>query len=651
VDKTLFIKEVFVNTRRPKIMITAPRKFGKSVNLTMLHRFLELEVNKETGEQITKVDLEEGDAVSDTPNYKLFTKNQNGEELDLEIMKDGEFVKTHFGKYPVINVNFLCNETVTSKTNALNLCKESIHRAFRAHPYLSSNSQLDVDDRNMCKQWCTQYRTKRNRSYKQFNLTEVNSGLLNLSEYLHKFHKRKVFVLVDEFDSIISEAVENVTDTDQLKNIIKIVMNAIGTVVKGNEDNLAGIFITGILDLHGAGISPLLGSLKREVFGTDTSLLKFYGFNLDEVKKLFKTFSVDEKLSDEAIIKYNGYYTKNGETGIFNPYAIISFLETYTRGDESLKNYWIESGYVVGLNNIFKKDDIRTMIEDMLQGRTHSPNMSDDLDLNLDNLTNIHIANRDSRANISRDLACIFLLRQGYLSYMARSDAIGIPDDLRSVFIKKMMNHLQHNCGINTTAHQKCQEKLNKVMNVVNKDKAVFTEALKSLTDELGEIIETASLDPCNEAGIQSVVLTIVQAAGYTCAGEVYNTKGNRVDIIGHKDRQGIMIELKYNNNDGSRGAVTQIFTQGYYTIFRNKKHYDDKNNIKLRLLIGMHFTEKNQGSKVKATVHCLRDLEINEVLKELNIEEADGTECRIKKACAKEDGINSFVKKAIRVT
>jgi hypothetical protein len=56
--------------------------------------------------------------------------------MHLQIMADDEFVKTHFGKYPIIKVGFLCSEEVTSKTDALNLCKKSIPEAFQKHPYL-----------------------------------------------------------------------------------------------------------------------------------------------------------------------------------------------------------------------------------------------------------------------------------------------------------------------------------------------------------------------------------------------------------------------------------------------------------------------------------------------------------------------------------
>jgi hypothetical protein len=119
-------------------------------------------------------------------------------------------------------------------------------------------------------------------------------------------------------------------------------MGVIGRVVKGNY---ARVLTTGILDLHGTGISTLLGNVERDTFGEDTLGLKYYGFNLEEVEKLFEIFSVDEGLRKKAITKYNGYYTKRGEHGIFNPYAIVRFLENHRGGgDASLKSYWEESG-------------------------------------------------------------------------------------------------------------------------------------------------------------------------------------------------------------------------------------------------------------------------------------------------------------------
>jgi hypothetical protein len=74
----------------------------------MLRRFVDLEVDEKTGEQITKVNLK-SETVCDTPNNKLFTVNQNSEKMHLQITTDDKFVKTHFGKYLIIKVSFLCS--------------------------------------------------------------------------------------------------------------------------------------------------------------------------------------------------------------------------------------------------------------------------------------------------------------------------------------------------------------------------------------------------------------------------------------------------------------------------------------------------------------------------------------------------------------
>jgi hypothetical protein len=112
-----------------------------------------------------------------------------------------------------------------------------------------------------------------------------------------------------------------------------------------------------------------------------------------EVEKLFEIFSVDEGLRKKAITKYNCYYTERGEHGIFNPYAIVRFLENHREGDASLKNYWQDSGYVQGLDILLKKDEVREMIRLMLQGKWFwSTGFSELL-----KLTELNIANKDSQ--------------------------------------------------------------------------------------------------------------------------------------------------------------------------------------------------------------------------------------------------------------
>jgi hypothetical protein len=197
-----------------------------------------------------------------------------------------------------------------------------------------------------------------------------------------------------------------------------------------------------------------------------------------EVEKLFEIFSVDEGLRKKAITKYNCYYTERGEHGIFNPYAIVRFLENHREGDASLKNYWQDSGYVQGLDILLKKDEVREMIRLMLQGKWFwSSGFSELL-----KLTELNIANKDSQSHIHTGLVRYFLQCQGYISYTRRREslptygptAVGIPADLRPVFVEKMVEHLTQHCGINAFAHKNCQSQLNNVMHFANKDKAAL---------------------------------------------------------------------------------------------------------------------------------------------------------------------------------
>jgi hypothetical protein len=101
-----------------------------------------------------------------------------------------------------------------------------------------------------------------------------------------------------------------VANKDELKEIIEVVKGVIDRVVKDKGANLAGVLITGLivniparLSSLSFGISSLLGNLQRGTFGDDKPRLKYYGFNLKEVEKLFEIFSVDEGLRKKAITK------------------------------------------------------------------------------------------------------------------------------------------------------------------------------------------------------------------------------------------------------------------------------------------------------------------------------------------------------------
>jgi hypothetical protein len=87
----------------------------------------------------------------------------------------------------------------------------------------------------VCEQWCTEEGSHGNRNYKQFEPDRVIERLKDLSEYLNKFHGRKVFVLIAEFDSIVSEAVGSVADKGELEKTHNNLNNYYGCYWQGCE--------------------------------------------------------------------------------------------------------------------------------------------------------------------------------------------------------------------------------------------------------------------------------------------------------------------------------------------------------------------------------------------------------------------------------
>jgi hypothetical protein len=125
---------------------------------------------------------------SEKINYKSFE--------GLEVMKDMDFVNNFFGKYPVMKLNFFGTLSETSKVSAQKCCKTVIHKAFEEHKYLGSSVHLGEGEKRTCMSWCD------DQEYKKKDFEDAVEGLDLLAKYLHKHHKEKAFMLVDEYDSL-----------------------------------------------------------------------------------------------------------------------------------------------------------------------------------------------------------------------------------------------------------------------------------------------------------------------------------------------------------------------------------------------------------------------------------------------------------------
>ncbi|XP_064211263.1 uncharacterized protein LOC107399061 [Tribolium castaneum] len=609
VDKSALMLAVFETDDKPMVLCTAPRRFGKTVNLSMMQRFLELEVDENGKEKAT--------VLEDKDNYKLFSSAR----FNLKVMENKKFVNTHFGQYPIIKINFLFDDDVKSKSDAVNACRSAISEAFRQYSYLykSKLSPLEDYEKKHCEQWCNHF------ARKGIPDDEVVKGLGCLAAYLNKFHKRMVFLLVDEYDSIISNALYNVKNADpeaelkELEEAASFTIKVIGHALKKFPEIIKGAFITGILDVGGVAISTLLGNILRQQFGTQNLCQDFYGFTEDEVCTLFHRFAVTGELEKKAKAKYNGYLNGSKQC-LYNPQSIAQFLKNLSLGEGALKNYWQQSGYIHNMSKLFEEGSVKTLLYELLQG------VKEDFQftlapLQLSDLKSLHniLVNQNLTCDI--EIVVRFLVSLGYLTYSFDDHKLQIPNaELIDEFTKLLRAYFFEKFGINSKLANACSASFSKLTILCDEGDSLakFKKELANFQNSITCLLQRSTLiDPLNEATLQSIITLTCSKAGFLFGNEItipfHNTK---VDIVLFNDKSGIIMELKCGPNT-VQDAFKQIFQNRYYNVFTNKKYFDErKKSPSLSFVMAMHVDSDKKGSVMclqrKDVIHVLDDLQLD---------------------------------------
>ncbi|XKL62304.1 hypothetical protein PGB90_002137 [Kerria lacca] len=466
VDKTMLIKEV-LNESEECFVITAPRRFGKSINLSMLKLFLTIEVD-ENGQRITK-SIEK--PVHDTKNYRCFTSPiPKLPERKLKISKEIEILNKHLGKYPVIFVDFR-GGLVQSFKDVIEKCKKVIHNSYLEHEYLCRSKKLNTYEKNICKKWCSE------TEYNTFDAVDVVSSLKGLSKCLFKHFDHKCFVLIDIYDSVCSTSRFQVEET-AFRDIKMFYLSIFGFLLKGNKKNVCSSFITGISYIgHSNNINNV-----SDKFVQNRKFINFYGLTFDEVEDLGKRFSFEEGEFENFVEYYNGY--ECGEKKIFNMWSLISYLKF-----QKIKNVWKESGMVMNITDTLKILEVQSCLNTLLN---HSDNT-----IEVDFVEKIHVDQISKLKKVLvNDLAnsCIrfnFLLEHGYFAICninenTRKVVLRSPDpynESRSQFEQKLKIYYERlyklnfytveHCfirwnAINFNVEDSIKDNLNKICKILN---------------------------------------------------------------------------------------------------------------------------------------------------------------------------------------
>ena len=324
-DKTKFIDEVIKDGAKVKLF-TRPRRFGKTLNMSMLKYFFDIKGVEE--------------------NRKIFK--------DLYIEKTESFKEQ--GQYPVI---FLSLKDLKARTWEEMERKIIITLSdfFSEYEYLL-NELTGINFENL-----------KNIIYKKASIDDLTTALKFLTKILYEKYNKKVVVLVDEYDSPLVSAYIN-GYYESAKDFFKTFYSI---VLKDNNYLQMGV-LTGIIRVIKAGIFSDLNNLRTYTILSDV-YTDSYGLTEEDVEKSLKDYGIEAEIS-KVKDWYDGY--KFGDSEVYNPWSILNFLQ-----DKELRAYWVDTSGNDLINDVLKKitrDTIRAL-EKLFDGEGLRQNISGTSDL------------------------------------------------------------------------------------------------------------------------------------------------------------------------------------------------------------------------------------------------------------------------------
>lgn len=532
VDKSLFIKEIIDDLTEVKLF-TRPRRFGKTLNMSMLHHFFSKEIdNKET--------------------KNLFE--------NLKIIKHEQYVIKHQGQYPVIFLTFKDIKSQSFKEAYNDLCK-LLSTLYEQH------EKIILSESILTSRQKDQYRRVLDR---KAPISDIKTALKDLTFYLHKSYGVKPIVLIDEYDTPIQSAYIQ----KYYEKMIRFMRDFLSAGLKDNS-HLEKAILTGILRVSKESLFSGLNNLKTY------SLLNaryggYFGFTDPEVVELLEKTNLSKEI---PIIKewYNGYQI--GDTVIYNPWSIVNYIQE--RG--KLSSYWVNTSDNALIKDLISQSNIgfKAQFELLLQDKP------------IEMLINEYIVFTNLETNESAIWA--LLLMSGYLKATVIKEEgtnvlcrLQIPNkevkDLYRTFIAEWLSGVNNATVFNQFLN-----------NLLIGNIADFEYQLKEIMLKTFSVHDIKSREPEKFFhGFMLGLTACIDAEKYTIDSNKEAGFGRYDIIIAPKDpnKLGIILEIKSVGNNMSNlkiaaeEALIQIDTKKYEKtiLFKGVKSY---------LKIGVAFSGK----------------------------------------------------------
>ncbi len=537
VDKTMFMKELLQNWGKVNLF-TRPRRFGKSLNMSMLKCFFEIGTDP-----------------------ALFD--------GLKIMQEKELCEKYMGKLPVISISLKGVDGLNFHAASAALRTVIGNEADRFR-FLLKSEKLAEEDKNSYRQ-LIRVEIENDARYAMSDAMLVDS-LKTLSQLLSKHYSQKVILLIDEYDVPLDKAFQ----AGYYEEMVNLIRNLLGNALKTN-DSLYFAVLTGCLRISKESIFTGLNNLKVHTI-SDIRYDEFFGFTNADVEELLKFYGLS---SYKNVIQdwYDGYHF--GAAEIYCPWDVINYCDDLLADPLTLpKNYWANTSGNDLILRMLKMADQTTKeeVEELLNGGKITKRIKQEL-------TYREI---DDRA----EHVWSVLYSAGYLTgkHVEQADADVFRLWIPNGEIRKLFSDLVQDWFREVTRSDSVR---------INRFCAAFpvgdvTIIQEMLHDYLWDSIsvrDTAVRINRKENFYHGMLLGLLRSQGNWLIQSNAETGEGYSDIsVCTQERTGIVIELKYADNGNLKAACVEALKQ-----IEDKKYAEGlkRRGVKKMIKYGIAFCEK----------------------------------------------------------
>lgn len=535
VDKTMFIAELLQNWGKVNLF-TRPRRFGKSLNMSMLKCFFEI-----GGDQT------------------LFD--------GLKITEEKSLCEEYMGQFPVISISLksIDGPDFEAASAALRTVIGDEAGRFR---FLRESSSLDEEEKNAYVRLIN-VEMKSDATYAMSYAALIDS-LKTLSRLLAKHYHRKVILLIDEYDVPLDKAFQ----AGYYDEMVSLIRNMFGNALKTN-DNLYFAVLTGCLRISKESIFTGLNNLNVMTV-SDPYFCSSFGFTEEEVLEFLRYYGLEE-FQNTVREWYNGY--RFGDTSVYCPWDVIKYAQILLRDrDAEPENYWANTSGNDLVRRLLKRADqtTRNEIEQLLNGGTIVKNIRQELTY------------RDIEDSIDNIWSVLY--STGYLTQRGRLPGkqmkLALPNrEVKELFIELVKDWFQETTYADSARIQRfCAA-------FPAGDASTIQDMLHDYLWDSISVRDTAVRINMKENFYHGMVLGLLRSQGNWLIQSNAETGEGYSDIsIQTPDRIGIVIELKYADDGNLEAACAEALKQ-----IEIKKYAEGlrRRSLKKILKYGLAFCEK----------------------------------------------------------